>query len=273
MKIFDLGTSPIHTCLFLQREIINILDVVFTGYKTGEHRFLQPDSGLFAPSYEILILRYGKLRFDHEVEEYIDQKHITITNLTMYSSLTDNFDFHIEAWNREREQLLKERAHLMTIAPSDSYIERDIKLTVYELQKLLPEHKKQKEAYLQTLLVPEDERVEKKKDNIVSIDPAKAKLHIYGQNYNIQIKSQEFIFFQALLDHPDETIPWKIHAEQIGLGVVNHSDADIARLIQDMKTKLRVKLRKLGVNKRTIVNVCNQIRAVRKAGYIFRPLR
>ncbi len=272
MKLFTLGAGKIETFLFLHREIIKILDVVFTGYKTGEHRFLQPDKYIFS-GFELLHDRYSRLFNDHEVIEYIDQKKLIITNISNFDSLTEEFDLNIEFWNVWRKRLLTEKAQIDVIMPHDEYVEKNIKFAVYELQKSLPEYQKQKEVYLESLIEPKEPEAKKQKDNDVSIDPIKSKLYLYGEDIDIQVNSQEFLFLSALLAKPDERILWKEHAQIIGLGIVNYIDEDIARLVQDMKTKLRVKLRELGVNKRKITKLCTHIRAVRKAGYMFKSLR
>ncbi len=273
MKLFTLGAGKIETFLFLHREIIKILDVVFTGYKTGEHRFLQPDRYLFSGRYEVLLDRYSKLFNDQDVVENIERKHLAITNINNFDSLTEEFDLNIESWNASRNRWLDEKAQIEAIMPDDEYVEKDIKLAVYELQKSLPEYQKQKEVYLESLIEPKEPEAKKQKDNDVSIDPIKSKLYLYGEDIDIQVNSQEFLFLSALLAKPDERILWKEHAQIIGLGIVNYIDEDIARLVQDMKTKLRVKLRELGVNKRKITKLCTHIRAVRKAGYMFKSLR
>lgn len=258
MKLFDLGSNPIHTFLFLHREIIAVLDVVFTGYKTGENRFLQPDSTLFAPSYETLILRYGKLSFDHEVEQYIDQKRLTITSLSMYSSLTDNFVFHIEAWSSEREQLLKERDHLMTIMPSDSYVERDIKLAAYELQKLLPAFKQQKDAFLEP-------------PSLIDFDVERAILHIGSTEKSIQLDTKPFIFLKTLMDYNGTIVGYKVLADRMQLNA-NQPDLtnkDIAPEVHEIKKLLRRKVKELGFDTKSITLLMQAIQPQKGVGYKF----
>lgn len=272
MPLFGLGYGKIETLFFLHREMIRTLDVVFSGYKTGEFRFIPPDT-LICDKYQILYDRYYELFDDQDVKDYLNRKDITLTGVYIFPSLIEKFDTKIELWNQFSKRLLQEKAIFESPRYSDDPVQKSIKLTAYELQKLLPPHQQKKDAYFQTFVITKESRAKKSKDKIVSIDPNKGKLHLYGEDIDISPNSQEFKFLRPLLEKPGERILWKEHAQKIGLNIINYSDTDIARLVQDMKTKLRVKLRDLGVNKRKITKLCNQIMAVRRDGYKFQPSR
>ncbi len=278
MTLFGLGYGKIETLFFLHREMIRTLDVIFSGYKTGEFHFIPPDT-LICDKYQILYDRYYELFDDPDVKDYLNRKDITLTGVYIFPSLIEEFDTKIELWNQFSERLLQEKAMFESPPYSDDSVQSNIKLTAYELQKLLPEHQERKNKYQVNQLAKKRSIITKKerkiRDNLVSIDTVKAKLHLYGSEYNIQPYIREFIFLKTLLDHSDEEVKYKILADQMKLNSYTKTaiEEDIAMSVIKIKTVLRLKLKKMGIDVRIINKLCRQIIAIRGSGFMFKPLR
>lgn len=268
MKLFDLGTSPINTFFFLHKELIGILDQVFTGFMAGEHRFFQPDSDIFAAPYDFLITRYSQLFRDDEVVEYIKHKDLVITNIDLFRSLSDDFDLSIKFWNSWRSNLLLEKQACESLLPSDDGVEREIKLTAYELMKRLPEHVRQKKEFLGQL-----QPKSAKKSLAIFFDEQRSTLTIGNETHFIQLTTKPYVFLKTILDFNGTVAGYKRLADALDLNSVRpeFTNKDIAPEVHEQKKLLRKKLKEDGFSEKHIIFVMRSIQSVRGVGYRFIP--
>lgn len=267
MKLFGLTFGQeepkIENYLFLQRVLTNALDIIYSGFPTGEFFFVPPDP-IIEGYYSYLHSKYLPLTRDEEVNAWLRRKNIQTTDMYSFRSLTSSFDFHIESWNLLKEDLLKEKSFLDRYVPHGAYVTKDIKLAAYEMEKWLEEHKKIKESVLYKRLNPVFTWRQ------FSIDTRNGKLTINYKNYDINPNNKEFQYLTYLIQNKNIIVRYRELASVLRINAYRENiseDKDVARAIQDIKKTLKKKLVELLVNKTDIRILLDAIESITNTGY------
>jgi len=267
LKDSDEGVKIV-TFFFLHREIIKALDSVYSGYKTGDYRFIPPDSGLgIDEHYEEMLHTYHKLWEDPVIQHYLEIKNLPFTSLTMYRSLLNDFDFYIKCWNHEHDKLLEEKREIDLRLSSDEGIEKNIKLVAYELRKLLNDHEKIKKEKLDILYPSASPR-------FLRIDLDSMILWFKGKAYPIPRRSEAIIFLQVLSDRMGALASYKVLADatSVSANTPHATDEEIRRAVQDVKNKsMRPALLNIGIPLDDVLKIIHAITPVEGVGYRFFP--
>lgn len=267
MRVFGVligrDESKVENYLFLQRIMINALDIVFSGYKTGEYFFIPPDP-ILEGYYRYIHEKYSALTNDPEVNSWLKRKGLATIELDMFRSLSISFDFGIEQWNVLKDEALKEKKFLDGYVSHGGYVTDEIKLNAYEMQKWLDEHKKWKESE------------QFKRCNPVfswrnyTLDTKTGKIIVDKDSYDINPNAKEYKMLAYLIQHIGEIVRYKEIASVLRLNSYREdssSDVDVARAVQDYKKVLMRSLGKLGVRKSDVKGLIDSIESVTNTGY------
>lgn len=267
MKYFGLQKhkkeATIENYLFLHRFIIKTLDIMFTGFKTGEYYYVPPDS-ILEGYYQYIHHEYLNIYLDEEINSWLDIKGIETTNLHMFRSLVNEFDFSIEVWNTIGTELLKQKKFLDSYVPHGAYVNETIKLKAYEMEEWLEEHKIHKQEVLNKRNNPIFVW------NFIAIDTRKGALTIKDKEYTINPNVQEFVFLTYLIQNVGEIVHYKELASVLRLNANTENikeDRDIARKINDVKKSLKHKLDAIKVPKDDSRVILASIEAITSSGY------
>lgn len=267
MRLFGLliGKSEpkVENYLFLQRMMINALDVVFSGYKTGEYFFIPPDpilEGYFRYIHE----KYSALTNDPEVNSWLKRKGLATIELDMFRSISISFDFGIEQWNALKDEAIKEKQFLDSYVPHGGYVTDEIKLKAYEMEKWLEEHKKWKESE------------QFKRYNPVfswrkySLDTKTGIISVDKDSYDINPNAKEYKMLAYLIQRVGEIVRYREIASVLGLNSYRENvsnDTDVARSVQEYKKVLMRSLSKLGIKQSDVKVLIDAIESVTNTGY------
>jgi|GEM_PF-931410 DNA-binding winged helix-turn-helix (wHTH) protein len=257
------GKPKVENYLFLQRMMINALDIVFSGYKTGEYFFIPPDP-ILEGYYRYIHERYSALNSDPEVNNWLKRKGLATLELDMFRSLSISFDFGIEQWNVLKDEALKEKKFLDGYVPHGGNVTDEIKLKAYEMEEWLEEHKKWKESE------------QFKRLNPVflwrnfSLDTKIGKIALGNDSYDINPSAKEYKMLVYLIQHVGEIVRYREIASVLGLNSYRENvsnDTDVARSVQEYKKVLMRSLNKLGIKKSDVKALIDAIESVTNTGY------
>jgi hypothetical protein len=267
MRLFDTLVGhhepKVENYLFLQRTIINTLDVVFTGYKTGEFFFVPPDH-ILEGYYQYIYGKYSELNDNPEVNSWLKRKGLKLLDLELFRSLITHFDFSIEQWNELRTEALKEKAFLDGYVPHGGGVTAEVKLKAYEMEKWLDEHKKWKESEQNKRLNPVISW------RNYSIDSKSGKLSIGNASFDINPNAKEYKMLVYLMQHMGNIVGYKELASVLRLNSYREdvsSNTDVARAVQDYKKVLKRSLERSDVNKSDLRLLMDSIESVTNMGY------
>lgn len=267
MRLFGLSFGKhepkVENYLFLQRMMINALDIVFSGYKTGEFFFIPPDP-ILEDYYQYIYEKYCVLNDDPEVNSWLKRKGYKALEFDMFRSISLQFDFGIEQWNVLKDEALKEKKFLDGYVPHGGGVTDEIKLKAYEMEKWLDEHKKWKESEQQKRANPVFTW-----RNVV-IDTKTGKLTVDTISFSINPNAKEFKMLLYLIQHVGEIVRYKELAAVLRLNSYREAvsnDEDVARPVQDYKKVIKRTLETLGVKKLLVNDLMDAIESVTNMGY------
>lgn len=267
MKVFGFTIGreepKISNYLFLQKEIIKALDIVFTGFNTGEYYFVPPDS-VIEGYYQYLHDEYERLNDDKEVDKWLKRKNIPLTSLHSFRSLILDFDVRVEFWNSLKTVLLHEKEFLDKFIPHGGYVDEKIKLKAYEMEKWLEEHRKLKDA----ILLKQTNPVFTWKQ--FSLDTKNGILIVHDKKFTINPNTKEFLFLAYLIQNAGLLVHYKDLGAILRINAYREDiaqDKDIARAIQDIKKSLKNSLTSIKVSKEDIRYLLDSIQSVTNTGY------
>lgn len=246
--------------LFLHREIIRALNVVFCDYPDG-YCFVPPNSYL-TDRYDLLHAEYLNIesKYHNNIGDEIDR--LPLVTLLGFSSLADHFDENIPLWRSLKESLDEDVTFIRAHLHSDAIIPDHLRVIAFELRDALVYHDQKKQKLLAELY-------NKNTEAGLVIDKNRSVLLINGKKYDIQLQTKPFLFLSALLVKEGVVVSYKELARTLELNAYHEgvTDADIKREVQEVKKSLLLKLRATGVTDKELAYIAKAIKANKGLGY------